>query len=114
MQPVTSATVRDDLGINPSTLFASLELSKSKESVRAEFLKSYPADSYKAKGMAFLRCEKLALAGGRTAMRRLGLEEEAATFGGWEACFEHPLATRVVTPKAYPWPLWCLHGGRHA
>jgi hypothetical protein len=49
-------------------------------SVRAEFLKSYPADSDKAKGMAFLRCEKLALAGGLMAMRTLGAEEEAATY----------------------------------
>ena len=31
--------------------------------VRAEFLKTYPADSDKAKSMAFLRCEKLALVG---------------------------------------------------
>jgi hypothetical protein len=55
-------------------------LAAKRDSVRAEFLKSYPADSDKAKGMAFLRCEKLALAGGLMAMRTLGAEEEAATY----------------------------------
>jgi hypothetical protein len=55
-------------------------LAAKRESVKAEFLKSYPADSDKAKGMAFLRCEKLALAGGLMAMRTLGAEEEAATY----------------------------------
>jgi hypothetical protein len=43
-------------------------------------MKTYPADTDKAKAVTFLRCEKLALACGLMAMRTLGAEEEAATY----------------------------------
>ncbi len=51
-----------------------------RDAVRAEFMKSYPADSRKAKGMAFGRCEKEAIAAGLIVAREIGPAESAATF----------------------------------
>ncbi len=51
-----------------------------REAVRTEFLRAYPADNAKAKGMAFGRCVRAALAEGLMNARELGEGETAATY----------------------------------
>ena len=51
-----------------------------RDAVRAEFLKTYTADSPKAKTMAFGRCEKDAITAGLMTAHEIGSPESAATF----------------------------------
>jgi hypothetical protein len=51
-----------------------------RDAVRAEFMKSYPADDRKAKGIAFRRCEEKAIANGLIQSREIGAAESAETF----------------------------------
>jgi AAA domain len=55
-------------------------LATRRDAVRAEFLKIYPADDPKAKGQAFRRCEKDAVAEGLMTARDLGPAEKAETY----------------------------------
>lgn len=55
-------------------------LAIERETVRAEFLKSYPAENAKAKGVAFGRCVNDAIATGLMNSRELGAPECASTF----------------------------------
>jgi hypothetical protein len=55
-------------------------LAVTREAVRAEFMKAYPADNPKAKAEAFRRCERDALARGLMASRSLGQDEAAETY----------------------------------
>jgi hypothetical protein len=55
-------------------------LAATREQVRAEFLKTYPADEPTAKGQAFRRCEKDAVSSGLIASEEIGVPESAATF----------------------------------
>ena len=48
--------------------------------VRHEFIRTYPADTRKAKDKAFERCEKSAIAGEVITAREIGPPDEAATF----------------------------------
>ncbi|MGA2493335.1 MAG: AAA family ATPase [Roseiarcus sp.] len=52
----------------------------TRNAVRAEFMKSYPADDRKAKGIAFRRCEEKAIANGLIQSREVGAAESAETF----------------------------------
>jgi len=55
-------------------------LAARRDAVRAEFLKIYPADDRKAKGEAFRRCEKDAIAAHLMTAREIGPAEKAETF----------------------------------
>jgi hypothetical protein len=52
----------------------------NRDSVRHEFLKTYPAESAKAKAMAFLRCAKDAVAFGLMNAREIGPPENPVTY----------------------------------
>jgi hypothetical protein len=51
-----------------------------REMVKHEFMKTYPAENAKAKGMAFRRCEHDAIAGALVVSREIGPPETAATY----------------------------------
>jgi AAA domain len=55
-------------------------LAATREQVRTEFLKTYPADELTAKRQAFRRCERAAVSSGLIVSREIGPPESAATF----------------------------------
>jgi hypothetical protein len=54
-------------------------LAAKRDLVRAEFMKSYPADTAHAKNVAFQRCEQAAVAGNLMVSRAVGPLERATT-----------------------------------
>lgn len=69
-----------DFGARTRPFADNLEvLAVDREKVRIEFMKAYPADSRKAKGEAFRRCERDAIASSLVMAREIGPPESSAT-----------------------------------